>query len=36
MIIGCADLDGFFDGELAEHAGRFRDHLAGCERSMSG
>jgi hypothetical protein len=32
MIIGCADLDGFCDGELAEHAERFRDHLAGCER----
>jgi hypothetical protein len=32
MIIGCADLDSFFDGELAEHAARFRDHLAGCER----
>jgi len=33
MIIGCADLDSFFDGELAaEQAARFRDHLAGCER----
>jgi Putative zinc-finger len=33
MIIGCADLDSFFDRELAaEHAAEFRDHLAGCAR----
>jgi hypothetical protein len=31
MIISCADLDSFFDGELGtEHAAGFRDHLGGC------
>jgi hypothetical protein len=33
MMDRCADLDEFFDGELAaDQADRFRDHLADCER----
>jgi hypothetical protein len=33
MMERCADLDEFFDGELAtDQADRFRDHLATCER----
>jgi hypothetical protein len=33
MTSRCADLDEFFDGELApDQADEFRDHLGGCER----